>query len=84
MEELPSGYTKSKRVAFLLALFLGAIGAHRLYLGRVDSGLALLGLSVVGICTFGLILPLVALWLLADLAAIAMGALSDADGYPLI
>jgi len=43
-----------------------------------------LGLSVAGICTFGLTLPLVALWLLADLAAIATGALSDADGYPLV
>gem|GEM_PF-6949757 len=43
-----------------------------------------MGLSVAGICTFGLTLPLVALWLLADLAAIATGALSDADGYPLV
>ena len=30
---------KSRTVAVLLALFLGGIGAHRFYLGKVGSGL---------------------------------------------
>ena len=31
--------TKSRTVAVLLALFLGGIGAHKFYLGKVGTGL---------------------------------------------
>ena len=38
---------KSKGVAYLLWLFLGAVGAHRFYLGKIGTGL-------IYLCTLGL------------------------------
>lgn len=58
---------KSVTVAYALLIFLGQVGLHRFYLGRVGSGIAqlLLGLSAL-IAGFA---PLVILWvwLLVDL-----------------
>lgn len=46
----PPGQEKNKWVAFLLCLFLGPIGAHRFYEGKVGSGiLYLLTLGLFGI-----------------------------------
>lgn len=42
-------HEKSKVTAYVLWLILGAFGAHRFYLGRVKTGIALVGLFVVGI-----------------------------------
>ena len=39
---------KSAVVAYLLWVFLGSFGAHRIYLSRWVSGLAMLALSVAG------------------------------------
>ncbi len=33
---------KSNRIAFLLCFFLGALGLHRLYVGKVGAGILLL------------------------------------------
>jgi TM2 domain-containing membrane protein YozV len=59
-------------VAYVLLLFLGQLGLHRLYLGRVGSGIAQLLLGLVGWVTVVFVVgfvPLVVLWiwLLADL-----------------
>lgn len=81
--QAPAGFTKTKRAALLYAGFLGAFGGHRFYLGYPKSGFAMLLLSLVGVFTFGLTLPLVVLWILLDVAAIAFGVFSDSDGYPL-
>ncbi|MEO7002496.1 MAG: NINE protein, partial [Ktedonobacterales bacterium] len=40
---------KHDTTAFLLCFFLGLFGAHRFYMNRMGSGLAHLGLTVVGI-----------------------------------
>ena len=54
---------KSLIVAYVLWFFLGIFGVHRFYLGRVKSGLWMLGLTAVGylltILIIG-ILPLIA------------------------
>ncbi len=40
---------KTSGVAYLLWLFLGWLGAHRFYIGRPGSGLAIFALMVLGI-----------------------------------
>ena len=63
---------KSMAVAYLLWLFLGQLGLHRLYLGRVGSGIAQLLLGLVGWATVVFVVGFVPLailwiWLLVDL-----------------
>lgn len=46
---------KTKMVAGLLAIFLGAFGVHKFYLGRQTPGLIMLAVSIIGfIVTLGL------------------------------
>ena len=76
--------------AFILLLFLGAVGAHRFYIGRVASGLFLLFFNIVGIiCAFsredtifglgGLFLFSVGVWLIIDFIRIVVGSMTDGD-----
>ena len=59
-------------VALLLVLFLGIVGAHRFYVGKIGSGVAML--LTAGGC---------GIWSLIDLIMIAMGTFTDADGKAL-
>lgn len=49
IEQRVTNEAKSTGVAYLLWIFLGGLGAHRFYIGRPGSGLAILVLMVVGI-----------------------------------
>ncbi|MEI2721719.1 MAG: TM2 domain-containing protein [Gemmatimonadales bacterium] len=60
---------KSRLVAQLLAVFLGVFGAHRFYVGKVQSG-------ILQACTLGGL----GLWYLYDNILIAAGSFRDADG----
>ena len=54
---------------FLFCLFLGILGAHRFYVGKIGTGiLHLLTLGCVGI------------WTLIDFIMIIMGAFTDKEG----
>jgi LSD1 subclass zinc finger protein len=64
--------TKSKMVAGLLGIFLGAYGVHRFYLGYT-------GLGLVMLCTCGGC----GIWALVDAILIFMGKVPDAEGRPL-
>ena len=57
---------KSMVVYLLLAWFLGIFGAHRFYIGKNGSGLAMLLMSTIGAL---LVIPLIAaaFWTLADI-----------------
>lgn len=60
---------KSGLVAFLLCTFVGLIGVHRFYLGRIGSGIAMIfTLGGLGI------------WLLIDWIIILCGNFKDNDG----
>ncbi|MCI0183058.1 TM2 domain-containing protein [Sulfoacidibacillus ferrooxidans] len=63
---------KSMILAYILWFFLGSLGVHRFYLGRVKSGLAILLLTLLGSATMGIIigyifLGMVGIWLFIDL-----------------
>lgn len=63
---------KSTGVAYLLLIFLGTFGAHRFYMGRTGSAIAILVLTLLTITTWwfglGLITSLVVgLWVFVDL-----------------
>lgn len=63
---------KSKVTAALLCFFLGAIGVHRFYVGKVGTGVAqLFTLGGLGI------------WALIDFIMILTGSFTDANGKKL-
>ena len=66
---------KSKTVAAVLAILLGALGVHRFYVGKIGSGIAmlLLSASVVGIFV-------TAPWALVDAVMILLGKFHDRNG----
>jgi len=71
----------NKRIlpAFLLSFFLGIFGAHRFYVGKIGSGIAMLILTL----TFIGILA-TAIWNLIDWITILCGAFRDGDGRKLV
>ncbi len=79
---------KNKLAAVLLCFFLGTLGLHRIYIGRKQGGLLMLGLTVVGWLTTGLgiggaLTLAVSIWALVDLVCLCIGKLTDAQGRPL-
>jgi TM2 domain-containing membrane protein YozV len=63
---------KSNTVALLLCFFLGFLGVHRFYVGKIGTGvLMLITLGGLG------------LWNLIDLIVIAMQKFTDSEGNTL-
>jgi hypothetical protein len=60
-------------VTLLLAIFLGGLGVHRFYVGKVGTGLLML--FTAGGC---------GVWYLVDIIMIAVGSFTDAEGRPLV
>lgn len=63
---------KSKKIALLLCIFLGFIGAHQYYVGRIGRGI--LYTFTVGLLGFG--------WI-GDIVTISTGGFRDNAGAPL-
>lgn len=63
---------KSWITTLLLCLFLGGIGVHRFYAGKIGTGI--LQLITVGGC---------GIWTLIDLIMIITGSFTDKDGNPI-
>jgi TM2 domain-containing membrane protein YozV len=57
----------------LLCLFLGTVGAHRFYVGKIGSGIG--QLLTMGGC---------GIWTLIDLIMILTGKFTDANNQPLL
>ena len=76
---------KSKLVAGLLGIFLGALGIHRFYLGYNTIGIIQVVVSVVvGIPTCGIATAAVSIWGLVEGILILTGSINrDAKGVPL-
>ena len=56
----------------LLCFFLGFLGAHRFYVGKIGTG-------IVQLLTFGGL----GIWALVDFIMIAVGNFKDKDGQPV-
>ncbi len=69
---VPGISRKSKMVALLLCIFLGGLGIHRFYVGKVGTGI--LYLLTGGIFGIG--------WIV-DIILIAVGAFKDQFGLPV-
>lgn len=63
---------KSRLATTLLAFFLGGIGVHRFYLGKIGTGI----LMIVTLGGFGL-------WALIDFIMAVCGAMKDKNGLPI-
>jgi TM2 domain-containing membrane protein YozV len=59
--------------ALLLCLFLGFVGAHRFYVGKVGTGILMI------VCFGGAF----GIWTLIDLIMIATGNFKDKNGLPI-
>jgi len=60
---------KSRLAALLLCFFLGVLGVHRFYVGKIGTGILML-------LTFGGF----GIWALIDLILIVVGAFKDKEG----
>ncbi|MDK2971280.1 MAG: hypothetical protein PWP23_1035 [Candidatus Sumerlaeota bacterium] len=68
-----TGGDKNWLVTLLLAIFLGWLGVHRFYVGKIGTGI--LQLITGGGC---------GIWQIIDIIMIAVGSFTDADGNALV
>ncbi|MEF2073206.1 TM2 domain-containing protein [Consotaella aegiceratis] len=57
---------KSTGAAYLLWFFLGGLGGHRFYMGRVGSGIGMAALCLLGFVTLGITFIPLAIWVIID------------------
>jgi len=67
--------TKLRLPTFLLAFFLGTLGVHRFYVGKVGTGIfqLILSLSFIGLFASSI-------WVLIDWIMILSGTFTDKEG----
>ncbi len=76
---------KSRLATALFAFFLGQFGAHRFYIGKTGTAIAMLVLTIVGWATFWFIvgfvfLGIVWVWNLIDFIFAVAGMMRDSQG----
>ena len=77
-KETQNSDDKKAWVALILAWFLGIFGAHRFYVGKTGSAIAMLilSLTIIGLIITGI-------WLLVDMIVIICGNFTDKKGKAL-
>ena len=77
---------KSRLAVILLAWFLGTLGLHRFYVGKIGTGILILVLGVLGWATtwvfgFGFIFITIAgIWVFIDFVVALFGSMKDNEG----
>lgn len=72
---------KSRGTASLLWYFLGGLGAHDFYVGKIGSGIfKLIGFPILDTITFGIFIPVHIIWTLVDGVKLMNGSYTDAKG----
>src|SRR6266508_1849210 len=69
---------KSRGVYIVLGIFLGGLGIHNFYAGRIGSGIAQL---LITIFTFWLVIPIFIIWLWVIIEVIVVNR--DGRGQPM-
>lgn len=73
---------KSRLASLLLVIFLGGLGIHRFYVGKIVTGIILLLLalfSVIPPLSF-VTLPIISIWVLIDFILVLVGSFKDKQG----
>ncbi len=73
-----TGAGKDYLATLLMAIIVGPLGVHRFYVGKMGSGAAMLGLTII---TCGLASTI---WAIVDIVHIVQGKFTDANGNPLV
>ena len=73
---------KSRLACLLLCVFLGWLGAHRFYTGKVGTGLLMILTS--GGAFAGNVWPIGGIWVAVDLIFIICGIFRDKKGKPVV
>jgi TM2 domain-containing membrane protein YozV len=76
---------KSRMVTALLAFFLGQLGAHRFFAGKIGTAVVMLILTIIGYATMIFVvgfvfIAAVGIWNLIDFIMILMGKFKDKNG----
>ena len=69
----PNASPKSRLITLLLCIFVGGLGIHRFYVGKIGTGI----LQILTVGGLGI-------WALIDLIMIVVGAFKDKDGRKLV
>lgn len=70
--------SKSRLIALLLCVFLGCLGIHRFYAGKIGTGILMLLVSG-GPLVYGVWWPM-GIWWIIDVIFIACGSFRDKSG----
>ena len=70
-----TNFTKSRVTAALLCFFLGMLGIHRFYVGKIGTGILMLVLTLTFFGSF-----ISGIWALIDLIMIICGSFRDKQG----
>lgn len=76
---------KSRLATALFAFFLGSFGAHRFYIGKTGSAVAMLALTILGWITVWFAVGIaffviVGIWVLVDFIFAVAGSMKDSQG----
>jgi len=76
---------KSRAALSILAFFLGELGIHRFYVGKIGTGIAMLLLAIIGYSTLAFFigipfLVVLGIWNLIDFIMAVVGNFKDKEG----
>lgn len=68
---------KSRLASLLLVIFLGGLGIHRFYVGKIVTGIILLLVTISSPLFMGATLVVTSIWVLVDFILVLVGSFKD-------